>query len=184
MNNPEREILTIKEFAEREGITVQAVYSRIKGSLKPFSLIFNGIKCIDYSAYLRHKQPEREIPTIKEGLKDIQPPIKPPLNPEQDALIDTLQEQVKTLTTALDAERAARLDDERRHNQQIIEITQMHQQQIQELTKSLQAAQALEADTRMEIKELRAPKPEPEQETGQPEQRRHNWLYRLFVRKG
>ena len=53
------------------------------------------------------------------------------------------------------------------------------------ITVALRASQALEADTRMELKELKAPTPTPppEQETGQPE-RRHNWLYRLFAKKG
>ena len=42
--------LTVTEFAEKVGVTPQAIYKRIKGDLAPYVKIENGVKLIQQSA--------------------------------------------------------------------------------------------------------------------------------------
>lgn len=46
----ESEFLTVKEFAERAGVSVQSVYQRLNKSLKPYFKVIKGVKYIEIKA--------------------------------------------------------------------------------------------------------------------------------------
>lgn len=46
----ESEFLTVKEFAEKAGVSVQSVYQRLNKSLKPYFKVIKGVKYIENKA--------------------------------------------------------------------------------------------------------------------------------------
>lgn len=46
----ESEFLTVKEFAEKAGVSVQSVYQRLNKSLKPYFKVIKGVKYIEIKA--------------------------------------------------------------------------------------------------------------------------------------
>lgn len=48
--------LSIKEFAAKRGISVQAVYQSLNSTLEPFTAMFNGQKYVNYAEYLKAQQ--------------------------------------------------------------------------------------------------------------------------------
>lgn len=51
-----KEYLTIKEFAEMAGVSKQAVYQRLTGTLKPYVSIKDGVKYLNIRALELYKE--------------------------------------------------------------------------------------------------------------------------------
>lgn len=124
------ELLTVQEFAERAGVSVQAVYKRLNNSLNTYVQLVDGRKMLESSALYEVYGVEVEQP--------IQPLIQPKLNEETGASeVDFLRKQVEQLQTELSkerqhsrdlAERLAILTDQA----QQLQLAQMQQDQISE----------------------------------------------------
>lgn len=102
-----KEYISVSEYAKIEGISVQAVYKRLNGSLKPFLIVKDGKKLIKSeclsSTYSTTFKPEFKTDstldsTIVEMLK-AQLEVK-------DRQIEALQKQNEALTAALTAAQA------------------------------------------------------------------------------
>lgn len=92
------ELLTVQEFAEKAGVSVQAVYKRLNNSLNPYIQLVEGRKMLKSSALSEVYGVEVEQP--------IQPFIQPRLNEETGSSeVDFLREQVAQLQAELSTER-------------------------------------------------------------------------------
>lgn len=93
----ESEYLSVKEFAERAGVTVQSVYQRLNKSLKPYLKVENGVKSIDIKALkdLYGKDLEQGF---KGDFKDVEQGFKGSEQKENNTseqVIDLLREELK-----------------------------------------------------------------------------------------
>ena len=92
------ELLTVQEFAEKAGVSVQAVYKRLNNSLNPYIQLVEGRKMLKSSALSEVYGVEVEQP--------IQPSIQPRLNGEMGSSeVDFWREQVAQLQAELSTER-------------------------------------------------------------------------------
>ena len=92
------ELLTVQEFAEKAGVSVQAVYKRLNNSLNPYIQLIEGRKMLKSSALSEIYGVEVEQP--------IQPFIRPGLNGETGSSeVDFWREQVAQLQAELSTER-------------------------------------------------------------------------------
>ena len=149
----DRELLTVSQFAEREGVSRQSVYKRLTTTLTTYIVKVDNTTYIDYSAYSCDKQ-------SKEPDRSCQP-CQPLVNPELSTLstplstptVDTLTAQISALEAALDAEKAARLSDAQKYADDIRAINdtalemvsteaERHAGQVAELTRQLEAERA------------------------------------------
>lgn len=128
------EYISIAEFAERAGISKQAVYQRLNKSLKKYVKVEKGKKCINIKALedLYSKEVEQVFQGKSKGLeqgfnKDIQ---------GMEQLIDVLKEQLKVKDQQIDE----------LHNllNQQQQLTAMNAQKVAELEDKL--AKTLEPD--------------------------------------
>lgn len=88
------ELLTVQEFADKAGISVQAVYKRLNNSLNPYIQLVEGRKMLKSSAL-------KEIYGIQ-----VEQPIQPELNGEPAfSEVDFLRKQVENLQRELERER-------------------------------------------------------------------------------
>lgn len=92
----ENEYISVKEFAEKAGISVQAVYKRLNNRLKQYVKVVDNQKMLDIRAL-------QDIYGIK-----VKQPIQPKLttsstqNSTSDTLVDTLLMQIEILKNELD----------------------------------------------------------------------------------
>lgn len=92
------ELLTVQEFAEKAGVSVQAVYKRLNNSLNPYIQLVEGRKMLKSSALSEVYGVEVEQP--------IQPFIQPRLNGETGSSeVDFWWEQVAQLQAESSTER-------------------------------------------------------------------------------
>lgn len=145
-----RDYLTIAEYAAIQGVSKQAVYQRLDGSLKPFLKVIKGQKVLDFAALPEEKkkeleqdssqcsiqrlinvEQEKKIPTSPENdnLTQILPIIEQQLK-EKDKQIERLQEEIKTLHTAA-AEKDKHIQEQAAKLSELLE-------QAQELNKNNQ----------------------------------------------
>lgn len=97
----QEELLTVQEFAEKAGVSVQAVYKRLNNSLNPYIQLVEGRKMIKLSALADVYGIEVEQP-----VKPFVQPIQPELNEENSSSeVDFLRKQVEQLQAELLAER-------------------------------------------------------------------------------
>lgn len=95
------ELLTVQEFAEKAGVSVQAVYKRLNNSLNPYIQLVEGRKMIKLSALADVYGIEVEQP-----VEPFIQPIQPELNEENSSSeVDFLRKQVEQLQAELLAER-------------------------------------------------------------------------------
>lgn len=123
----EKDFLTVKEFAERAGISTQRVYQLLAKDLQSYCKVIGNTKYINISALERF--------TAKPICKDLQEDLPSDLQ----ALTKSLQDQIDTL---------------QKHNDLLTQQLEVKDKQINTLTESLQAttaaltsAQALHAGT-------------------------------------
>lgn len=145
-----RDYLTIAEYAAIQGVSKQAVYQRLDGSLKPFLKVIKGQKVLDFAALPEEKkkeleqdssqcsiqrlinvEQEKKIPTSPENdnLTQILPILEQQLK-EKDKQIERLQEEIKTLHTAA-AEKDKHIQEQAAKLSELLE-------QAQELNKNNQ----------------------------------------------
>ena len=86
----ESEFLTVKEFAERAGVSVQSVYQRLNKSLKPYLKVVKGVKYIDSKALMEVYGLKVEQ-DIKQGFKGSEEHEKD----ISEQVIDLLREELK-----------------------------------------------------------------------------------------
>lgn len=99
-------LLTVQEFAEKAGVSVQAVYKRLNNSLNPFVQLVEGRKMLQSSAL-------SEVYGVKVE-QPIKPSIQPGLNGEDGSCeVDFWREQVAQLQ--------AEISKERQHSRELAE---------------------------------------------------------------
>jgi septal ring factor EnvC (AmiA/AmiB activator) len=147
------QLLTIKEFAERAGVSTQAIYAACKGRLQPFckqvgkktKLFATGLQIYQPSDTSTSQAFEEEIvqpfcnqdckPSCKVGFKNLQPEIAK-LQAELQGVQATLQEREQLLT--------AYKEEVETLQQSLTDLRQQvtaKDRQIADLTSLLQAAQ-------------------------------------------
>jgi predicted DNA-binding protein YlxM (UPF0122 family) len=124
--NEKGEYLTIAEFAERAGVSKQAVYQRLNKGLKEYSRVVDGVKMLDLRALeeLYGKEPEQGIE------QEIDKDSKVNSQENQD-VIKALLEQLNVKDQQI-ADLNARLADEQRNHgrTQLLLIEREHQLQM------------------------------------------------------
>lgn len=149
-----RDYLTIAEYAAIQGVSKQAVYQRLDGSLKPFLKVIKGQKVLDFAALPEEKKKELEQDSSQDSSQDsiqrlinleqqeIMPnvpgndsliqilPILEQQLKEKDKQIERLQEEIKTLHTAA-AEKDKHIQEQAAKLSELLE-------QAQELNKNNQ----------------------------------------------
>ena len=129
----EQQYLTVKQFAERAGVSTQRIYQLITKSLQEFCKTENGTKYISLEGLrVFDKEPLQEV------AKDLQEVA----NPEMELLRETI-EALRQQLTVKDEQLAAK-------DKQIGDLTAAllsSQEQHKALTDALTAAQALHAGT-------------------------------------
>lgn len=158
------DLLTVKEFAAAAGVTVQAIYPRIKGDLKPYFKEENGQKLIDKAGleiFIKSvplkdfKELENNFKELEKNLKDTlkdfkelekRLEIKENETAGKDKLIETQAAEIETLKQELAAK-----------NTQISLLQADNAQQLQSinnLTAAITAAQTLQALEKQERLQL------------------------------
>ena len=125
--NEKGEYLTIAEFAERAGVSKQAVYQRLNKGLKEYSRVVDGVKMLDLRALeeLYGKEPEQGIE------QEIDKDSKVNSQENQDVIKALLEQlNVKDQQIAdLNARLAQLLLIEREHQLQMIEDQRKEQEE-------------------------------------------------------
>lgn len=156
----EENFLTVKQFAERAGISTQRVYQLLAKDLQSYCKVIGNTKYINISAL--------EQFTTKPICKDLQEDLPSDLQ----ALTKALQDQIDTL---------------QKHNDLLTQQLEVKDKQINTLTESLQAttaaltsAQALHAGT---IQGQLTMQSERSDDVPQAEETKRGILKRIFKRK-
>lgn len=131
----DKELLTIKEFAEAAGVSSQAVYQRLSKSLQPYVVELNGKKHLKREALELFDGAEQQP-----GKKDVD---KDTINLDKE-LIKTLQATISILQGQLEtkdeqiAELNARLKDALELNKGQVLLSVAERQQLPEVTEAAQ----------------------------------------------
>lgn len=123
MEERQHELIGVAEYAERYGVTVQAVYKRLKTSLKPFVYMVDGKKCIDITA-------------LSETQKNVK--STPPRSKVEDDATQRLTMELEAARQQIEELRS----DKAFLQGQLSEVTkslQFEQRKVDELQKLLQA---------------------------------------------
>ena len=133
----EQQYLTVKQFAERAGVSTQRIYQLLTKSLQEFTKIENGKKYIDIEGLSVF---ERE--TLQTLASDLQSPLQGVATSETEILREIV-EALRQQLTVKDEQLAAK-------DKQIEHLTAAllsSQEQHRALTEALTTAQALHAGT-------------------------------------
>lgn len=133
----EQQYLTVKQFAERAGVSTQRIYQLLTKSLQEFTKVENGTKYISIEGLrVFDKEPLQEV------AKDLQSDLQEVATSETELLRETI-ETLRQQLTVKDEQLAAK-------DKQIGDLTAAllsSQEQHKALTDALTAAQALHAGT-------------------------------------
>lgn len=91
----QNEYLTIKDFAEIAGVSKQAVYQRLTGTLKPYVSIRNGVKYVNIKALELYKEDD----TVKNLKKNNQVQSD---NSQVDSMIELLKNELEAKNRQID----------------------------------------------------------------------------------
>lgn len=157
-------MITVKEYADQNGVTAQSVYKRInskklKDRLKGHIVIEYGVKCLDDVA----------IEILNETKKVSTNTLSVVKNKENKEELEKLKEENERLKDELIAKQ--------NKYENVLEQLLIAQKQIAEKDKQLLEYQNIE-------KETREPEPEPDktEPENQNEEKKGNWFTRLFKR--
>lgn len=142
---PERELLTVSQFAERTGVKRQSVYKRLSTSLSTYVVKVDNKTYLDYTAYSSGKgegAPEDSGEMCQPCQPDLSTPLSTPLSTLTTPEVDTLTARIAELEAALDAERAARIAEARQYADDVKSLNDT----ALELIAAEQAARAAEAE--------------------------------------
>ena len=121
-----REYITIAEFAEKAGVSKQAIYQRLNKGLKEYSRVVDGVKMLDLRALeeLYGKEPEQGIE------QEIDKDSKANSQENQD-IIKALLEQLRVKDQQI-ADLNERLADEQKNHgrTQLLLVEKEHQLQM------------------------------------------------------
>lgn len=149
------ELLTVQEFAEKAGVSVQAVYKRLNNSLNHYIQLVEGRKMIKLSALSDVYGVEVEQP-IKPFVQPIQPSIQPELNKENSSSeADFLRKQVEQLQAELSAER--------QHSRELAEKIAELAEKVVVLTDQAQKLQLAQMNPQIPAEQNQEAEKEPEQ---------------------
>lgn len=163
------ELLTVQEFAEKAGVSVQAVYKRLNNSLNPYIQLVEGRKMIKLSALSDVYGVEVEQP-IKPFVQPIQPSIQPELNKENSSSeADFLRKQVEQLQAELSAER--------QHSRELAEKIAELAEKVVVLTDQSQKLQLAQMSPQLSAEQKQEAEPKTEAETETPKK---PWWKSLF----
>jgi len=154
-NTDNKDLLTVKEFAAAAGVTVQAIYPRIKGDLKPYFKEENGQKLIDKAGLeiFIKSVPLKDFKELEKNFKELEKSFK-----------ETLKD-FKELEKQLEIKEIETAGKDKLIETQAAEIETLKQQltekdkQISLLQAALTAAQTLQAMEKQE--RLRLTKSDP-----------------------
>ncbi|WP_031476620.1 hypothetical protein [Agathobaculum desmolans] len=157
------ELLTVQEFAEKAGISVQAVYKRLNNSLNSYVKLVNGRKMLRVSALYEVYGVNVEQP--------IKPCIQPGLNHETDnSEVIFLRKQVEQLQ--------AELSKERQHSRALAERVVVLADQAQRLQLAQMSPQFIDEGGAADLAETEPISQVQQSELEQPK----NWWSRIFRR--
>lgn len=168
-------MITVKEYADKNGVTAQSVYKRInskklKDRLKGHIVIEYGVKCLDDVA----------IEILNETKKVSTNTLSVVKNKENKEELEKLKEENTRLKDELIAKQ--------NKYENVLEQLLIAQKQIADKEKQLLEYQSLEKEKNVldrEEKKTREPEPEPdktEPENHKNEVKKGNWFTRLFKR--
>lgn len=168
-------MITVKEYADKNGVTAQSVYKRInskklKDRLKGHIVIEYGVKCLDDVA----------IEILNETKKVSTNTLSVVKNKENKEELEKLKEENTRLKDELIAKQ--------NKYENVLEQLLIAQKQIADKEKQLLEYQSLEKEKNIldrEEKKTREPEPEPdktEPENHKNEVKKGNWFTRLFKR--
>ena len=156
--------LTVQEFAQRAGVTVQAVYQRLEKDLKSYLKAEKGRKYIHSDAlqYMKHSSDiKADSSQIKEDSRNIQEDSSQIKGNSSDIKADSsTQESGIDLQSVIDTLRE-QLAVKDKQISDLAAALQTAQTMNESLTTALTAAQALHAGTLQQIGEKAAPDPVP-----------------------
>lgn len=157
------ELLTVQEFAEKAGISVQAVYKRLNNSLNSYVKLVNGRKMLRVSALYEVYGVNVEQP--------IKLCIQPGLNHETDnSEVIFLRKQVEQLQ--------AELSKERQHSRALAERVVVLADQAQRLQLAQMSPQFIDEGGAADLAETEPISQVQQSELEQPK----NWWSRIFRR--
>ena len=169
----EDKYISVKDFAEREHISTQAVYKRLHTTLQPYVVKQGNTTYIDYNAYLSQKN---EPETAQREEQDI-----------QRLYADKLKEvaELQRLNQRLQEDNAEKekqlLEQQAAYERQLREQAERNEQRIDSLLATIQAEQALHAATVQDLKALQAATAVTSEEQAAPEP--PTFWKRLFTRQ-
>lgn len=139
---PEKDLLTVKEYAEAAGVTQQAVYQRLNKGLSSFVVEVEGKKYLKRQA-LEAVQERQEFKPIKPSVEQDSSKVEQGFN-KVDKLIDTLSKTVDLLQGQLEAK-----------DQQISELNKRLEQALNNTSQShfiaAQAQKSLTSGDQQEV---------------------------------
>ena len=147
--NQDQEYISIAEFAERAGVSKQAVYQRLNKSLKVYVKGIDGKKCINIKA-LEDLYGKDDCSSLEQGIQGDGKGVEQVTDKETEdqlinKLIDTLQEELKSKDDQLKEED---LQIKELHNllDQQQQLTALDRKKIVELEDQLAKASDQSAD--------------------------------------
>lgn len=106
-------LLTVKEFAQAAGVTVQAIYPRIKTDLKPYFKNENGQKLIDKAGLeiFIKTVPLKDFKELESNFKGLENAFKDALNQikELEKQLENKEDEISSKRELIDSE-AAKID--------------------------------------------------------------------------
>lgn len=87
------ELLTVKEYAARKGVSIQSVYKRLKTTLNPYIEKVEGVTMIDAAALEESEKQSTVHSTIQQNTK-LNKPIQPLNNSTVEYELSALREKV------------------------------------------------------------------------------------------
>ena len=161
----EQQYLTVKQFAERAGVSTQRIYQLLTKSLQEFCKTENGTKYISVAGLSVFSKPAlqplaKDLPSNLQGLaKDLPSDLQEKDTLETELLKETIEALRQQLTVkdgqlaAMDAQLSVKDEQLAAKDKQLADLTAAlvsAQEQHKALTDALTAAQALHAGTLQE----------------------------------
>lgn len=166
----ETELLTVQEFAEIAGVSVQSIYKRLNNSLNPYFQLVEWRKMLKRSALFEVYGVEVEQP-IKPFVKPIHLPIQPELNENKEqSEVLFLRKQVEELQRELERERQHNWEKDRQlldtlsklaESQAALVAGQTAEKQKQLAETIIEGAQRMDGGADRAEPEPQQPQPEP-----------------------
>lgn len=176
----ETEFLTVQEFAELAGVSVQSIYKRLNNSLNPYYQLVEGRKMLKRSALFEIYGIE-----VKQPIKPFSQPIKPSVQPEKEKKDESsevlfLRKQVEELQKELERERQHNREKDR---QLLDTLSRLAESQSALIAGQTAEKQKQLAETLLEGRQHMDDGEGPAQPESQQPEQSQSWWRRLFGKK-